>query len=130
MLKKALTYSTACDFLLKNFSTAKNLYINKDYTARQLAEHYIVVYDNNFQKACIRVFGEKGKGLGGERMGSGNRKEGRERRRKKSTYETITISLPQHSMEFLKNQKTKYSLTIERALLVYAKGLGVFEKGK
>lgn len=130
MLKKALTYSTALDFLQQHFSTAKNLYINRDYTARQLAEHLKVVYDNNFQKACIKAFGVKGKGLGGARMGSGNKKDGRERRRKKSDYETITIALPQHSINFLKSQKTKYALTIEKALIVYSKGLKVLQKDK
>ncbi|MBK8737652.1 MAG: hypothetical protein IPL98_17765 [Saprospiraceae bacterium] len=43
-------------------------------TARKVAENQNIYYDNNFQKALLRVCGSKGMGLGGSRIGSGKKK--------------------------------------------------------
>ncbi|MBA4852081.1 hypothetical protein [Emticicia sp. BO119] len=120
MLLKTLTYSQICDFLIANEKDAKSLYLDRDFTAKQIAEHFKIVYNNNFQKACLRVLGEKGKGLGGARQGAGNFKE-KERVQRKRDFEPITITLPKECIEILKAQKDTYSNVITRAILYYAK---------
>jgi len=61
-------------YILEREATFFELYMKKDLTARKVAENQNIAYNNNFQKALLRVFGTKGKGLGGSRQGSGNKK--------------------------------------------------------
>lgn len=72
-LRRFLDYSDALDYVTKNQRIFKKLYITDDMTARKVAENQNIFYDNNFQKALLRVCGRKGKGLGGSRPGSGNK---------------------------------------------------------
>lgn len=73
-LTKKFTYSQAVQFIESNKATVKRLYIGKDLTGRIVAEKLNISYSNSFQKALLRVLGAKGKGLGGARLGSGNKK--------------------------------------------------------
>ena len=74
-LQKKFTYSEAVDYIQRNEALFKMLYIKKDMTARKVAENQNIGYDANFQKALLRVLGSKGKGLGGARAGSGQKKK-------------------------------------------------------
>lgn len=74
-LLKNFSYSEAVDHVTRNEALFKTLYIKKDMTARKVAENQNIAYDANFQKALIRVLGTKGKGLGGARIGSGQKKK-------------------------------------------------------
>lgn len=131
ILKRTMSYSQMTDFLLQNSKEAGDLYFDKDFTARELAEHYKIIYNSNFQKACIRALGVKGKGLGGSRTGAGNRKVGREERKtRKKDFDVITIKLSETAIEFLKSRNESYTNTIERALLFYAKTVKSIEYGK
>jgi hypothetical protein len=120
-LKKTLSYSQINDFLLQNTKEASDLFFKKDFTARELAEHFNIVYNQNFQKASIRVLGVKGKGLGGARVGSGNRVEKREIKQRKKDYEVVTIKLSNTAMGALKSSKDSHTNYIERAILYYDK---------
>ena len=71
-LKRPMIYTEMVDFLLSHEKEAKTLY--KSMTARQLAEHYNILYNSNWQKVCFRYLGEKKLGLGGTRVGSGKKK--------------------------------------------------------
>lgn len=62
------------DFIIKNRAVFYNLYIQKDLTAKKVAENQNIEYNNAFQKALLQVLGRKGKGLGGVRQGAGNKK--------------------------------------------------------
>lgn len=73
-LRKLLSYSDARQFCEDNIATLKRLYLDQDMTAKKVAENQNIHYDNNFQKALLRVVGSKNKGLGGPRPGSGNKK--------------------------------------------------------
>lgn len=73
-LTKKLSYSEAIAYIDKNKSLLKSLYFDKDLTARLVAENQNIHYDQNWQKAILRVLGKKGLGLGGPRPGSGNKK--------------------------------------------------------
>lgn len=73
-LLKILTYSEALTEIEKNLQLYKHLYLERDMTARKVAENQNIKFDNNFQKALLRAVGSKGKGLGGRRLGSGNKK--------------------------------------------------------
>lgn len=73
-LVKKMSYQDAIRFVKDNKNTIKKYYIKKDLTARKVAERLNVKYDNNFQKALFRGIGKKGKGHGGAREGSGNKK--------------------------------------------------------
>ena len=50
------------------------LYHEKNMTAQEVAKRMNIKYDNNFQKALLRVCGSKGMGQGGKRKDSGNKK--------------------------------------------------------
>lgn len=69
-----MTYSEIVDHIEKNKSLFTDLYIKMNLTARKVAENQNIAYDQNFQKALLRVCGAKGFGLGGKRLGSGNKK--------------------------------------------------------
>ena len=73
-LTKFLSYSECLQHIEKNIKLFKDLYITKDLTARKVAENQNIFYDQNFQKALLRVCGNKGLGLGGKRQGLGNKK--------------------------------------------------------
>ena len=73
-LKKLNTYAEAVQFVTDNQATIKQEYLQKDKTARVVADLFGIHYNNNFQKALYRVIGPKGKGHGGLRRGSGNKK--------------------------------------------------------
>lgn len=72
--RKLKGYSDIISFITENKSELKKLYIDEDLTARIVASRVNVEYSNNFQKGLLRVIGPKGKGLGGSRQGSGNKK--------------------------------------------------------
>lgn len=73
-ITKKLSYSEAVEYVEKNKYAIKKLYSEADATARKIAENQNVHYDQNFQKALLKVLGPKGKGLGGSRQGSGMKK--------------------------------------------------------
>lgn len=74
-LRKFLTYTDALDYIEQNRAVFKILYIQQGMTARKVAENQNIFYDNNFQKALLRVLGTKGVGKGGARLGSGQKKK-------------------------------------------------------
>ena len=117
-LKKTLSYSGMSSFLLRNEKEARDLYFKKEYTARQLAEHFGILYNPNFQKACFRILGSKKMGLGGKRTGAGNFRE-KKKEVRKSEWEIITISLSPDAMKVLKSLQGTYSRSIEKILLEY-----------
>jgi len=61
-------------FVKENKARLSKLYIDKDLSARGLAERNNIFFDQNWAKALFRVLGSKNKGLGGARDGSGNKK--------------------------------------------------------
>jgi len=73
-LKKIMPSREAREWVSLNIQTIRPLYFELDLTASQIADKFGINYDNNFQKALLRELGKKGKGLGGARTGSGNRK--------------------------------------------------------
>lgn len=73
-LVKKLTYAEAVAFVNENDIQIKKYYLEKDLSARRVAERLNIFYDNNFQKALIRRIGKKEQGLGGARENSGNKK--------------------------------------------------------
>jgi hypothetical protein len=74
ILRKFSSYQECLEFVEYNKVIFKTLYIKRDMTARKVAENQNIYYDNNFQKALLRVCGSKGMGLGGSRIGSGKKK--------------------------------------------------------
>lgn len=62
------------DFVKANESAIKREYIKKDLTARKVAERMNVTHNKYWVKALYQHFGPKGKGWGGARPGSGNKK--------------------------------------------------------
>ena len=75
ILRKFLTYSDCEACIEQNKAVFKLLYITRDMTARKVAENQNIEYTPNFQKALLRVVGKKGLGLGGARIGSGQKKK-------------------------------------------------------
>lgn len=73
-LRKKLTYKQAMEYCTTHLKTLEEMYLTNDMTARKVAENQNIHYDNNFQRALLRTVGRKGKGLGGARPGSGNKK--------------------------------------------------------
>ncbi|MDI9872632.1 hypothetical protein [Flectobacillus roseus] len=71
-MKRILTSGGIHEFLLMNEHEAKDLYHRKNFTARQLAEHFHIHFTPAFQKECHIVLGSKGMGRGGARLGAGN----------------------------------------------------------
>lgn len=69
-----MTSKEAREWASLNIQTIRPLYLDADMTAAQIAEKFGIHYDNNFQKGLFRELGPKGKGLGGARVKSGNRK--------------------------------------------------------
>lgn len=61
-------------YIKDNEAAVKQLYITKDLTARLVAERLNIHYDTVWQKALNSHFGAKGKGKGGARLGSGNKR--------------------------------------------------------
>lgn len=74
-IKRVLDYTQALEYIERNRPLFKQLYIKLDMTARKVAENQNIAFDNNFQKALLRAFGPKGKGHGGARPGSGQKKK-------------------------------------------------------
>lgn len=72
MKKRILTFAGMCDFLLFNEREAKELFFTKNFTARQVANHFGIHFTKNWPKACAKILGTKGMGLGGARFGAGN----------------------------------------------------------
>ncbi|MEM6699030.1 MAG: hypothetical protein AAF847_00120 [Bacteroidota bacterium] len=52
----------------------ENLYIRRDLTAKKVAENQNIHYESWVNKVLHQVFGNKGKGHGGRRANSGNKK--------------------------------------------------------
>lgn len=122
-LKRLLTYMECVDLLEKNFHKAKDLYITQDKTARQVAGELGIIHNKAFQKACMAVFGLKGKGLGGARVGAGNFRDKREERRKMKDYTAISINLSPEAMKILKESGGSYAYYISRAIFFYNKAM-------
>lgn len=124
-MKKALSYSDIEEFLIKHHHEAKDLYIVRDYTAKQLAEHFQIMFTQNFPKVCFKVFGRKGKGWGGARYGAGNDKLGREdREKRKKGHHTIAVKIAPDNMDFLRSLPgSSYADIIDRALRYYQKAV-------
>lgn len=61
-------------WIRENESTLRFLYFDKNMTARKVAENQNVHFDQRFAKVLARELGKKGMGLGGMRIGSGNKK--------------------------------------------------------
>jgi len=74
ILKRFLEYSDALEYIERNEALFKRLYLTQNLTARKVAETQNIHYDNNFQKALLRVLGQKGMGMGGARAGAGQKK--------------------------------------------------------
>lgn len=72
--RKKMTQTEAVEHIEKNKAIFRELYLKRDMTARKTAENQNIEYDEEFAKALFRVFGAKGKGKGGARLGSGNKK--------------------------------------------------------
>lgn len=72
--RKRMTQPQAVEHIEANLAVFKRLYITQDMTARKVAENQNIEFDQEFAKALFRVFGPKGKGLGGARLGSGNKR--------------------------------------------------------
>ncbi len=73
MLLRKLSYSEACDEIASNIAAYRQLYHKQGLTAKVVAQRMGIAFDNNFQKALLREVGPKGLGLGGFRLGSGNK---------------------------------------------------------
>jgi|GEM_PF-3537727 uncharacterized protein YeeX (DUF496 family) len=58
----------------KKIALLKNMYIFQDMTVREICTHFEVDYEPRIQKLFYKVFGAKGKGHGGQRKNSGNKK--------------------------------------------------------
>lgn len=69
-----MTQPEAVAHIEANRALFKRLYIIQDMTAKKVAENQNIEWDQEFSKALFRVFGPKGKGKGGSRIGSGNKK--------------------------------------------------------
>jgi len=82
MKKLALSYAKIEQFLILNQKEANELYHNKGFTARQLAQHFSLFFTPAFQKQCYRILGSKKMGLGGARIGSGNTTKNKNRKSK------------------------------------------------
>lgn len=119
-LKRPLSYSGMANFLVRNEKEARDLYFQKEYTARQLSEHFGILFNPNFQKSCFRILGSKKMGHGGKRTGAGNFRE-KKKELRKSDWEIITVSLSPEAMKVLKNMEGTYSQSIEKILLDHKK---------
>lgn len=73
--KTFVTETAIKKWLRANEATVRRLYLQKDLTARKFAENQNVEYDKRFQKLLGELF-PKGKGHGGTRLHSGNKKGG------------------------------------------------------
>lgn len=74
-LRKFLAYEDCVEYVERNKALFTRLYKIENMTAKKVAENQNIHYDNNFQKALLRVCGKKGLGLGGARVGSGKKKK-------------------------------------------------------
>lgn len=93
MKKLALSSGKIHEFLLMNEKEAKELYHQKDFTARQLASHFNVFFTPAWQKQCHAVLGTKNMGRGGVRFGAGNFSETKKlKRRKKANIFVLNFS--------------------------------------
>lgn len=72
--KESSTYTGIYLHVLANKSTFKNLYIDQNMTAKEVAANQGMEYSEKFQKVLLRICGKKGLGLGGKRSGSGMKK--------------------------------------------------------
>ena len=72
--KKFDNESQIREWILDNIPLLKKLYLKKDMTARKVAENQNVTFDKRIPKLFHRILGSKGRGLGGSRLGSGNKK--------------------------------------------------------
>lgn len=83
MKKLALSSGKIHEFLLMNEKEAKELYHNKGFTARQVANHFNILFTPAFQKLCHTTLGTKNLGRGGSRFGAGNFSERKKPKRRK-----------------------------------------------
>lgn len=117
-IKKVMTQADLSIFFGERSAEVKNLYITRNYTARQLADHYGIMFSPAFQKSCHNIIGPKGAGRGGARLGAGNKREGREKRKAKN-YATIAVRLPNDIVKKISDSGLSYTNYIERAILFY-----------
>lgn len=132
-LKKPFSYTQMVDFLLSKEKEASTLY--EKMTARQLAEHYQIFYNKNWQKACFRILGDKGQGLGGSRFGAGNFRKNENdiygrwvRNRPKK--QPFAFSFSQSTAKIISEKAVgmTYTAFVERAIQFYADSLILTEK--
>ena len=58
----------------KKIELLKKMYVFDDMTVREICDSFDVNYEPKIQKLFYKVFGAKGKGHGGSRKNSGNKK--------------------------------------------------------
>lgn len=116
MIIKPLSYNEMCDFLLLKEKEAKKLY--EKMTAKELAQHYAIVYNNNWQKACFRILGYKGLGLGGARN-KGKKISETKINNITQKQETLVLAVPDDVVKILKSYKKNNTLFVIEAIRFY-----------
>jgi hypothetical protein len=69
-----LTRNEVKELIENNESAIRKLYIDNDLTAKEVSATYNCEYSDFWNKELYRVIGSKGKGHGGVRKNSGNKK--------------------------------------------------------
>ncbi len=72
-LRKLKTYKEVHEFISGNRVLIGEMYLDKDMSARNIAENQNIHFTQNFATVLLRTFGKKGAGHGGARVGSGNK---------------------------------------------------------
>lgn len=72
--RKKLTRKEFNNLVRENMKLYKELYFNRDLTARQVAESQNILYEDWIPRVLYQVLGSKKKGYGGKRQNSGNKK--------------------------------------------------------
>lgn len=118
-LKRPLTFEKMCDFLLANEREAKDLYHTKKFTSKQVADHFQIVHNNNFAKACFSILGSKNLGLGGARKGAGNFAESK--RKPKKDKKVFAFSFNKEIEEILSQigKETTHTKFVQEAIFWY-----------
>jgi len=71
--RKLSSYGSVPNWMIENESSILRYYIKKDLTAKKFAEMMNVEYSSAWKNKLQELY-PKGKGLGGSRIGSGNKK--------------------------------------------------------
>lgn len=115
ILVKPMRYEEMSDFLASRKTEAIGLY--EKTTARKLAAHYGILYNSNWQKACFRILGDKGLGLGGSR--NYKKPVGSKRKPLSEKKTTIILGLSPEAIKILNNINIgdTHSRFIERLII-------------